>query len=104
MNLNEDNQDTKKKMDFSKYLNIILIALLIFVGFNRFALPAQGGGNAKLGEIGLEYYVENYGTNGNIEGLESVVENYGCHKEIHIFKDGELVMRLTYFNGNVYEL
>lgn len=104
MNLNENNQETKKKIDFSKYLNIVLIGLLLFVVIHRFALPALGQGRDELAEIGLQYYVENYGTSGNTEGLKSVVKDYGCHKEIHIYEKGELVMRLSYFNGSIYEL
>lgn len=96
--------NSKKTPDYGKYLNIVLIALLIFVGVNRFVLPALGTGNGNLSKIGLEYYVENYGTETGTEGIKSVVQNYGCHQEIHIFKDGELIMRLSYFNGKVYEL
>jgi len=99
-----DVKDPNKGPDFWKYLNIVLIALLLFIGGQKFIGPVLGTGDNKLSQIGMEYYSETYGAQLGTEGVESVVQNYGCHKEIHIFKDGKLVMRLSYFNGKVYEL
>ena len=100
----KDVKNPNKGPDFWKYLNIVLIALLLFIGVQRFVGPVIGTGTNKLSKIGLEYYTETYGAQLGTEGVESVVQNFGCHKEIHIFKDGVLVMRLSYFNGKVYEL
>ncbi len=57
-----------------------------------------------LGQLGLEYYLEQTGESVDSDNLKAVVENFGCHQEIHIYKSDELVMRMAYFNGQVYEL
>ncbi len=98
------NKNSNGGPDFWKYLNIVLLAVLIIIGANRFILPMIGGGNSNLSQVGLEYYAENYGEELGTDGVESKVQNLGCHSEIHIYKDGTLVMRLSYFNGKVYEL
>ncbi len=98
------NKNSNGGPDFWKYLNIALLAVLIIIGANRFIFPMIGGGNDNLSQIGMAYYTENYAEKMGTEGVESRVQNLGCHKEIHIYKDGTLVMRLSYFNGKVYEL
>lgn len=57
-----------------------------------------------LEDIGLDYYLEKYELSEDTEGIESKLQNFGCHQEIHIFRDGELVMRMVYFNNQIYEL
>ncbi len=57
-----------------------------------------------LAQIGVEYYLENYGEGVDPSEVRGVVENFGCHFEIHVYKNEELVMRAVYFNGQVYEL
>ena len=49
---------------------------------------------------GLAYYATSTGDTAG----EAVVEDYGCHQEIFIYKDGELVMRLAYAGGNLFEI
>ncbi|MDW7650906.1 MAG: hypothetical protein SCK29_04480 [Bacillota bacterium] len=104
------------------YVIVALIAVIAVMGINNYIFartnnsPAgysagggsccgSGGGGATLSDtelrqIGLEYYVANY----NDTDVEAIVEDFGCHQEIHIYKDGELVKRIGYGNGQVYEI
>ncbi|AOY77468.1 hypothetical protein [Clostridium formicaceticum] len=98
-------QDGKKLSDVGKYIQTGLVVLIILIGMKFvFARSADvfGPRDGRLSQIALEYYVENYGDDG--QEVRAVVRNFGCHQEIHIYKDGELVMKVTYANGQVYEL
>ncbi len=93
---------------------VVLIAAVVFLGFNDyiFARPRSGwlemggccgGGaisNKELRQIGLEYYVANYGD----VNVEAVVEDFGCHQEIHIYKEGKIIKRIGYASGELYEI
>ena len=75
-------------------------------GFSLFG-SCCGSGSAvsqsreeQMRQDGLSYYRTNYGDG----DVEAVVEDYGCHQEIHIYAEGQLVKRLNYSNGKVYEL
>ncbi|WP_069999990.1 hypothetical protein [Cellulosilyticum sp. I15G10I2] len=57
-----------------------------------------------LAQAGLDYYLEKSGDDPDSGDIESRIENFGCHSEVHIYKDGELVMRLAYFGGQMFEL
>lgn len=93
----------KNKM--KKYLIIFTVIAFVLFGFGRMnALKNTSRTVEKtLSDIGIEYYMEKIGDQG-LKDIEAVVRNFGCHREIHIFRDGNLVMRLTYSNGRVYEL
>lgn len=103
----EKNQGRNRGIE--KYLPIILIALILFVGLNRFVFsnsnqpPASAGGNT-LEEMAVAYYVENYGEQGNIDELEATVQNFGCHREIYLYQDSQVVLRLAYSNGEFFEI
>lgn len=82
--------------------SVILFAIaagLVFV----LASCSPGSGildhQEQMRRAGLDYYRENYGP----EDVEAVVEDFGCHREIHVYRNGELVRRLHYRNGEVYE-
>jgi len=99
------------------YVIVALLAGIIFIGFNNYIFARTGnigggggccggssGGAAvsqeEIRQIGLEYYVSNYGD----AEVEAVVQDFGCHQEIHIYKDGQLIKRIGYAYGQVYEL
>ncbi|MBL7170011.1 MAG: hypothetical protein ISS48_03255 [Candidatus Aenigmarchaeota archaeon] len=48
---------------------------------------------------GYKYYIDKYGDS----DVEAVAKDYGCHLEVGILKDGQLVKRLGYSSGSVYE-
>lgn len=100
------------------YVIVALIAVVVFIGFNNYIFArtnggfglaggccSSGGGAAavstdELRQIGLEYYVATYGDT----EVEAVVQDFGCHQEIHIYKEGQLIQRIGYGNGQVYEI
>jgi len=98
--------EKSSKNGISKYVNIALILLILLFGFNKFTSGGSvlGAGNENLSKLALEYYLEKNSDQVGQEGLEAIVKNYGCHSEIHIFKNGELVMRTGYSGGQVYEI
>lgn len=55
-------------------------------------------------QAGLSYYLEKTQDDTDVSNLEARVKNLGCHSEIYIYKSGELVMRMAYFGGQIYEL
>lgn len=55
-------------------------------------------------QAGLRYYLEKTQDDTEISNLEPKVQNFGCHSEIYIYKSGELVMRMAYFGGTIYEI
>lgn len=57
-----------------------------------------------LGQMGLDYYIENYGDQVGTSGLRADVINYGCHIEIHIFQNDTFLAALVYFNGEIFEI
>lgn len=105
--MSRDNYD-KKGPDIEKYLHIALIVLILLVGLNRFVFARSFSlsifGNNDLSQKALEYYMENYGEEIGDEEVEAKVQNFGCHKEIYIFKDNQLVMKLSFANGQMYEI
>jgi hypothetical protein len=103
------------------YVIVGLISVVIFMGFNNYIFArtnsggfgAAGGGGGcggcgggaavsseDLRQVGLEYYVANY----NDTEVEAKVEDFGCHQEVHIYKDGQLIKKLGYGNGQAYEI
>ncbi len=97
----------RKGTDIWKAINIVLIALILLMGMNRFVFSKGFGmsrnNNDNLSQMGLEYYLQQQGGEASSKGIESVIRNFGCHNEIHILKDGQLEMKLVYFNGQFYE-
>lgn len=97
-----------KKQGIWTYAQIFIIVIVIFIGVNKFVFPrylSPSNSEANpLGQIGLEYYLDKHGEQNNPEGVEAIVRNFGCHQEVHIYKENQLIMRLTYFNGQMYEL
>jgi hypothetical protein len=106
------------------YLVVALIAIIAVMGINNYIFArtapptgAAGGGGccggggsgtaglttADLQQIGLDYYVQATGEE-NLDNVEARVEDFGCHQEIHIYKDGQLVMKVGYASGQAYEL
>ncbi len=99
------------------YIIVIVLALAGFFGVNKIL----SNNNKSLGKIlfrsaisnnnsseeivkeGLDYYIEKYGQETDPSLLEAKRVDLGCHFEIHIFEEGELVMRLGYA-GKIYEL
>ncbi|MEW5921356.1 MAG: hypothetical protein AB1796_10525 [Bacillota bacterium] len=103
------------------YLLIAVVVLLLFNVFNNYILarPVNGNSNSffsggsccrvggspgatseQLQQQGLAYYASSTGETAE----DAVVKNFGCHQEIFIYKDGELVMRLAYANGRLFEI
>lgn len=98
------------------YVIIILLAVLVFTGVNNYILARSDGGGgcggcgttsqgaavspAQLRQMGLEYYAAKSGDT----AVEAEVRDFGCHQEIYILKDGQLVLRLAYRGGELYEL
>lgn len=60
----------------------------------------QTGDRIKDAEnAGYRYYVDKYGDS----DVEAIAKDYGCHVEVEILKDGQLVKRLGYSSGSIYE-
>jgi hypothetical protein len=112
-------QSNSSLSNLKDYIIVALIAIVVFIGFNNyiFARTNNGGGGSvggccssgggaaavstdELRQIGLEYYVATYGDT----EVEAVVQDFGCHQEIHIYKEGQLIQRIGYGNGQVYEI
>ena len=114
---------------FLSYIGVIIVIVLIFalvnnsmnfrmMNFSRIGISKnqssqtkeardenlESGDEKDLNEVAIEYYMENYGDGIERESIDAKLMNYGCHQEINVFKDGNLVMSLTYFNGQMYEL
>ena len=81
-----------------KYAFIIIAGLLII---SLYVFFLRGSGTDTLSQKGLSYYSEKYEIT---ENTKAVVQNYGCHREIHIYEDNQLIMRLGYVFGRVYEI
>lgn len=100
------------------YLIVALIAIIAVMGVNNYIFArnssygaggcggcGSGGGASaalsteELKQAGLAYYAQKYGD----DQVEAVVQDFGCHQEIHIYKDGQLVKRLGYAGGQIYE-
>jgi len=97
------------------YLVIALLSVLIFAVVNNYIFARSGlsvgcGGcgtssraaisEEQLRRLGLEYYAANYGN----AAVEAVVRDFGCHQEIYLYKNGQLVKRLAYRDGQLYQL
>jgi len=98
------------------YVIVILLAVFVFNGVNNYILARSGSGSGcggcgtasqgpavsaeQLRRIGLEYYAAKYGDT----AVEAEARDFGCHQEIYILKDGQLVLRLAYRGGELYEL
>ncbi|AKL95659.1 hypothetical protein CACET_c22130 [Clostridium aceticum] len=105
--MDSNKQDGKQGFDIWKYGQLIIVALIIFVGM-KFVFPGGnsifGPNEGTLSAAALEYYVENYGEIEDSEEVKAVVRNFGCHREVHIYKDGELIMKMIYANGQMQEI
>lgn len=92
---------------FNKYIYIVSIVIIIFLGINKFVFSGGAYGSSSgnnLSKIGLEYYLEQ---NNEVDGedkVEAIVQNFGCHQEIYIYREDQLVMKLGYSRGKVYEI
>ena len=96
------------KHRLGKYIEIILIVLIIFVvmnkfGFNKATEVSQTGGGG-LYDMALGYYFEKYPEQVNSKDIEVDIQNFGCHQEIFIYKDGNKVMKMIYEYGQLQEL
>ena len=97
-------QSNKNKI--YKYINIGLIVVVLLLWGNKIYTiggRSTASGNDGLSKLAIEYYIEQTG-GASKEGLEASVKNFGCHKEIHVFKDGELVMRTSFSGGQIYQI
>lgn len=95
-------KNSKKGPNNSKYISIIIIVLIILTGANRLFNPSAARINPS--QIALDYYLEKYGDEVDTNDVKATLRNFGCHQEIHVFKDGKLVMRASYANGRIYEI
>ena len=60
----------------------------------------QTGDKIKDAEnAGYKYYVDKY----EDSDVEAVAKDYGCHVEVEILKDGQIIKKLGYSSGSVYE-
>lgn len=117
---NENKKNTNDKAIVNKnhkYILIILIIIAAFFGVNKLlasnniSLPAilfrsatsNNGGAEDITKKGLDYYMQNYGDGVDPSLVEAKRVSFGCHFEIHIYKEGKLVMKLGYA-GKIYEL
>ncbi|MBS3948609.1 MAG: hypothetical protein KGZ57_10030 [Dethiobacter sp.] len=97
-------RDFPKLSTFKDYIIVVLLAILVFAGVNNHIFARSDGSAAlsaeRLRQRGLEYYAASYGD----AAVEAVVRDFGCHQEIHIYKEGQLVLRITYWGGELYAL
>ncbi len=126
--VNHSSEGTQKNSDSNKKLTggiislvlILFAVIIVFVIVNN-RLSAGGtetggwvGGRGsccsvgaaassedQLALSGLDYYGANFG---DTEGLEATVDDFGCHQEISIHRNGEVIRRLSYSNGNFYDI
>ncbi|SES98872.1 hypothetical protein SAMN05660297_01110 [Natronincola peptidivorans] len=104
---NEEDKD-KKPFDIEKYIQIALIIGIILIASMRFGLLPRANvvnstGNS-LNQMAVEYYLDKYGQEAGAEEITTNTRNFGCHREIYVYRDGELVMRMGYANGRMYEI
>jgi len=60
----------------------------------------QTGNKIKDAEnAGYKYYVDKYGDS----DVETVAKDYGCHVEVEILRDGQIIKKLGYSSGSIYE-
>lgn len=119
----------KSSTSMKDYFIVGLIAVIFVMGFNNYTAArvgrsssygystsgsAGGGGGGccgggaggaslsteQLSQQGLEFYVAKY----NDTDVEAQVQDFGCHQEIHIYKNGQLVARISYRGGEFAEL
>ncbi|KAF0091602.1 MAG: hypothetical protein FD141_1391 [Fusobacteria bacterium] len=119
-NKTKENKKSNDKSNANENLKYIIITIIIIVAFfgvnkmlasNNISLPAilfrsattNNGGAEDITKKGLDYYMENYGSNVDPSLVEAKRVSFGCHFEIHIYKEGKLVMKLGYA-GKIYEL
>ncbi len=57
----------------------------------------------ELQRIGFQFYRES-SPNANLDRVEALVVDFGCHQEIHIYKDGVLILKVGYSYGQAYEI
>jgi len=82
-------KENKNSWSISRYIQIILIVVIILAGVRYFVFNnniSEVNSIDPLSELGMEYYSVNYGEEYGTEGVEAVVKNFGCHKEIHILR------------------
>lgn len=107
MNNDRQNKD-KQSFNRGKYLQIALILMIIAIGIIRFGLPRSNGGVGVVrnssNQMAIEYYIEKYGDGVDEQEVTAVTKNLGCHREIQVFRDGKIVMRSVYSNGQIYEI
>lgn len=86
---------------------LLVIVVLFIVGSNRTEAQRGDSSDSKTDPViqeALVYYYDKVGDEVEKENVEAVKKNFGCHFEIHIYYEGELVMRLGYSGGRVYEI
>lgn len=86
---------------------LIVIAVLFLLDPSR--TQATNGAQSDPGadpiiEQSLTYYFDQVGEEVDKEKVEAVRKSFGCHFEIHIYYEGKIVMKLGYYNGQVYEV
>lgn len=107
---NPNGGNEKKGFNVTRFACILLIGVLIFMGLNRFVFSQRadagtpGTSKNSITELGLSYYIENYGDGVETEGVEAVLRNFGCHSEIHILDQGKVVLKLYYSGGRFIEI
>ncbi len=105
------------------YKSIVIIALIVIVAFMAINTVSSRGsgmfggfcfrnsesseavpGSSDLGQLGMQFYLDNTGDTDDLEGLEAVVRDFGCHQETHIYRDEQLVMRVGFSRGQAFQM
>lgn len=86
-------------------VGIVCVALLLSIDRLYGGARVISSGNDGLSRSAIEYYIENTEEAVKQDELDAKVLNFGCHREIHVFQNGELVMR-TGLNrrGQIYQI
>ncbi len=103
-----DEKRSKTEILIKRYVIIALIVFIILIGINKFisirGFDVFGFVSKNPSQIALAYYFEKSGTPDDSEEVRAMLRRYGCHQEIHIYKNGQVVMKATYANGQIYEI
>lgn len=103
------NQKGKKNKSYLVLLPAALFVIVLFLMLDSSRTQALKGSQSDSAsdpvvEKALVYYYDKAGNDIDKEKVEAVRRNFGCHFEIHVYYDGEVVMRLGYSGGQVYEI
>ena len=86
-----------------KYLKRVLVVLVFILIFYLGYTDIVTNINDNSIDAALKYYQDKSGSETDMEGIRAASIRLGCHEEIRIYKNNEILMRVNYVNGRIYE-